>query len=365
MFVRFLRPCAASANGLHTGYYEVGAIAHLPDRIAEGLIADGFAEQTRPQVIGNPLVAYLHSRRPVCGSAYKFGTMLRRVAPGPVVIGSEEDHGRFLDEHRPDMVVVRGDHRRHHRGALRRGIPYLLVAHDIAGLRAGTGLAPDEREMFERAAAVLFVSEACAEWTLARADLREYAVVNLRPLREQLAFVRKPTLARTAVYAGNLLGREFADTPWQYRVCHDQFRAFIEQGWSVHVYPSHVCARPTCEEYAAIGCVVHEPVPEARLLQELSQYEIGLNIHGAVVDQIMHTSSNKTWLYLGAGIPTVGINAGPSGEIYEGHWGLLIKHPKELKRRRMPVLTDELRFAQVMDGDLPVFERLVAAALAG
>ena len=270
-----------------------------------------------------------------------------------------------------DFAVVRGDRFDHFRIPLGRGLPYLLIGHDLATMRdSGSPAAAAEREMIEGAAAVLFATRPLAEYAAARYRLPHHDVVPLRPRAADLRFSPLPKRRRTLVYAGGTAPMHQAATPWGYRANVDIFRAAIRGGWEVHVYPSRV--RPGVNrEYADAGCVVHAPVPERHLPEELSQYSAGLqvfNTAGVPADAVAYARlawPNKAWQYLAAGIPTVGCNPGfEAARIYEGRWGIVLDGPEALERltpHDLPLVSDGDRRREVIDRDAPRLAALLRA----
>jgi hypothetical protein len=221
--------------------------------------------------------------------------------------------------------------------------------------------------MFESAAAVIFATDPLRDYAAARYRLPPHEVIPLRPLARDLCFTPLRRIPRTLVYAGGIQRRGAIGTPWGYRVYHDLFAAAIAAGWQMHVYPARLRSNVVAE-YTGLGCVVHPTVPERTLPAELSQYSAGLqafNEGGVAPDALAYARlawPNKTWLYLAAGIATIGVNAGfESCRIYEGRWGVVVD-PKRFPgpdEVELPVVDEQLRCAETMDADLPRLRALL------
>lgn len=303
------------------------------------------------------------------GSAYKYGQLLKRLCTVDVLRdGSENLEARVAAA---DFCVVRADRYGHYQTPLRLGVPYLAIAHDLASMRdPECDVSGDECELLENAAAVLFATTPLQEYAAERYRLpKPQAVIGLRPLARDLDFTPLPKLAgRTLVYAGGLVPTHQASTAWGYRANLQVFQSAIAGGWAVHLYPTRV--RPQVDsEYSGGGCIMHAPVPERQLLAELSQYTAGLQVFN--VDGTTQFSDryarlawpNKTWLYLAAGIPTVGVNPGfEATRFYNGRWGIVLRSHRELRRLRerdLPPVSEKTRRREVADRDLPVLGKLL------
>lgn len=308
------------------------------------------------------------------GSAYKYGELLKRLCTVDVLREGSED----LEERvaAADFCVVRADRYNHYRLPLRLRVPYLAIAHDLATMRDPTcELAGDERELLENATAVLFATKPLQEYAADRYRLpKQQAVIALRPLARDLDFSPLPKItARTLVYAGGLVPTHQSSTAWGYRANLPIFQEAIAGGWEVHLYPTRV--RPQVDsEYRAGGCIVHAPVPERHLLAELSQYGAGLqvfNVEGTTQSSDTYARlawPNKTWLYLAAGIPTVGVNPGfEATRFYNGRWGIVLRSHRELCRLRpcdLPPVSETMRRREVADRDLPLLGKLIGSFVA-
>lgn len=303
------------------------------------------------------------------GSSYKIGEALRQVCDLEIL---RLDHPLLeSDLAACDAAVVKADRSPTYALALGLGLPYVLVCHDVATMRDPGYDQPDaEREMLESAAAVIFVTDPLHRYCEERYDLPPHEVVALRPLARDLDFTPLPKLpGKTLVYAGGIVERHLACTPWGYRVYHDIFAAAIAGGWRVYVHPA--LPRPRAvRELRALGCIVKDSVPESDLPRELSQYTAGLQAYNAcgVTPQGLRYASlawpNKTWLYLSAGIPTIGTNPGwESARIYGGRWGVVLDSLEDFGRigaEDLPTITSQLRHSETIEQDLPKLRRLLA-----
>jgi len=303
------------------------------------------------------------------GSSYKIGEALRQLCDFEVL---RLDHPLLENDLACcDCAVVKADRPSTYALALGLGLPYVLICHDVATMRDPHYDAPDaEQEMIESAAAVIFVTDPLHLYCEDRYQLPPHEVVPLRPLARDLEFEPLPKLpGKTLVYAGGIVERHLSGTPWGYRAYHDIFAAALDAGWKVHVYPALPRPRAT-SELREMGCDICDPVPEPDLPRELSRYTAGLqayNTCGVPAEGVRYASlawPNKTYLYLSAGIPTIGTNPGwESARIYEGRWGICLDSPAgfaDLQVGDLPVITRELRYSQTIEHDLPKLRRLLA-----
>ena len=131
----------------------------------------------------------------------------------------------------------------------------------------------------------------------------------------------------------------------------------------MHVYTSQSPA--VLKEYADLGCIMHTTVPERYLPAVLSQYTAGLQGFGAHTDYSSIASPNKAWVYLAAGIPTIGINAGSAGNIYNGRWCTVLDSVSDMRTvfLRIPEITDAMRYSETIDQEEGTFRMLMARAL--
>ena len=302
------------------------------------------------------------------GSSYKIGEALRQACDLDIRTLDERHLERHLGGY--DAVVVKADASSSFAIPLALGIPYILICHDVATMREPNYDRPAaERRMVEKAAAIIFVTDPLHHYCESRYCLPPHEVVMLRPLARDLAFEPLPKIpGRTLVYAGGIVERHLAWTPWGYRAYEPVFKAALQAGWKVYVYPA--LPRPRAEsELRDIGCTLCPSVSESDLPRELSQYTAGLQSYNTlgVPDEGVRYASlavpNKTFLYLSAGIPTIGTNPGwESGQIYNGRWGVVIDGIggfARLKVEDLPVITTRLRRSQTIERDIPKIRRLL------
>jgi hypothetical protein len=349
-------------DGATRKVYEAGRAYVMPGHLVMAFLKEGWGRAIDPAPPQErPIsVAYLHSSPPICGSAYKYGEMFRRIVGGTIV-AKPSDHERFVTDHRPDLIICRGDRRSHHETALRHHIPYILIANDLQGAREGA-MSDEEKRALTGAASILFVSEQLRAWAAERCPLPPSEVVPLRPLRDQLAFAPLAKLpGKNLVYAGNLIRPVHAADVWGYRAIDGVLTDAQAARWTVHLY-SHA-AMSVLEAYEKLGCVLHEPVPERYLPRELSKYQAGLQAYAYADGYVALSQPNKTWLYLAAGIPTIGVNTGPCGRIYDGKWGVVLDSTSQFRSVKLPEIDQQQRFSEVMDTDEGKFRALIDAAL--
>jgi hypothetical protein len=299
-------------------------------------------------------VAWL-ARRPKYGSQYKYAEMFKRVCDLDVL------HQPYDDLSGYDAFICEGD------DPTRFSIPkkpYILVAHDVASVRKDDAtMRVKERTMYRHARAVLFNSEPLMHLTAQVHDLENVSLVGLRPLLRDLDFDPLPKQDRSIVYAGGILGKTRHGTTFGYRVYHDIFKRLSSAGWTVHIYLAWGRAkRSFMTEYERLGCKVHDCIPQGALYREMSQYTMGFQGYGRKHPYVAYCTPNKTWEYLGAGIPTLGYNTGAAGPIYNGKWGLVSGRIAELaERAEQAALIDvePYRTEEVMDSDIDTFRELV------
>lgn len=302
-------------------------------------------------------------RDPVCGSRYKYWQMFSRVC--------ELDHAVPTgDLSRYAFGIVEGDRCDDYRIFLRRGIPYILVEQDVWTFRNPGANPAAEREMIENAACILFTSEDHVAFLQQKYTLPPYRVVHLRPLAKDLDFEPLPKLpGQNMVYVGGIVPWEQRDGLFGYRCYHEIFKALMDCGWTVHIYPAWKTADPG-GSFASIGCIVHPPVEQGSLYREISQYQAGFQGYAPYASQeyVYACRPNKLWEMLAAGIPTFGFNTGPAARIYDRKWGYVAKSLKDFPAVTERVLAmeipDDLRRREVMDHDIEAFRELVEIAAA-
>lgn len=296
-------------------------------------------------------LAYL--TEPSAGSRYKYHAMFERVADLTVT----DDPSGF------DGAVVFGDRSATWQRCVVAGVPYILVENDVATLRVPRRNDPNERGMHAHARAVLYPNEYLRDHCLAKYGPLRCEVVHLRPIARDLAFTPRKKKPRTLVYAGGI--RDSAGgrgSGYQYRLYHEIFARVIEAGWRVVVLP----AAPTSltpAGYAALGVKFAPHVSPSDLYETLSAYAVGLQAYACEGYGTRYGLPNKTWEYLAAGIPTLGVNAGHAADLYHGVWGLaggVDDIPANLAALEAMQVPEDVRQREVIDGDIAAFERLVA-----
>lgn len=301
------------------------------------------------------------------GSAHKYGKVFERLATVKYVPGRPDALARALDTERPDGVIAFGDHWGYARECIKRRVPYVLDEHDVVSMRA-PGFDAVEREAIENAAAVVFTSEDHMEYCAGRYRLPPSELVHLRPLRSDLQFDPMPKLpGKHLVYAGSVFPWAERTGDGGYRAYERVFEAFTDAGWTVHVYSRQQGDRRVMHECRRMGWLFHEHVPQGQIYRELSQYTAGLQAYNrqgtpALLFEYTQTCRpNKLWEYLAAGIPTIGYNPGRGGAIYDGEWGVVLHNLEHVEELELPAVDIRMRNENVMDVDLPKFERLIAA----
>ena len=318
---------------------------------------------------------YLRINNWSAGSVYKYHTLLL-ARYGGLLIGRESKNviTKMITRYQPDLIFCHGDWLLDYQIPLGLKIPYLLFEHDIHSLRTklNNRQLSQEQEMLENAGGIIFTSEDHQDHCNKHFDITcNQGIVHLRPLRQSLAWEPLQKLpGKHLVYAGGLTTT--AGGNYGYRSYHKIFEAFIKAGWEVHVYPANTYATATAKSYTRIGCHVYKNITYNSLLQQMSQYTAGLqsyNKENTLEKAFAYTQTcrpNKVWDYLAAGIPTIGLNPGNCAKIYqEGGWGVVLPDvkPTSLESIELPTISDSLRFKQVMENDLSVFEKVIGGVL--
>lgn len=258
-------------------------------------------------------------------SRYKYTKLLRDIYGKNIQTFNEHNFIR-AKVFNPDYYVVFGSFRKTFKLPLLHKKPYILCDHDIQSLYRPNE-AHDERIKIINAKKIIFTSPdhrdyICNKYKYA---VEKTFVLYLRPSIEDINFEPLPKLSgKNLVYIGGLLDDSFPNHSqgmFAYRCYADIFKAIINQGWNVHLYP----ARKRPGIYANIGCTYHKKIDEGKeLFRELSQYSAGLQGFGIVDKSFEYAKTcrpNKIWNYLAAGIPTIGINPGNGIELYNNKWG--------------------------------------------
>lgn len=310
------------------------------------------------------------------GSAYKYTELLQRSFEGPTFSRNIRELPAALLGSKPDLMVVYGDRYQHWEVAARLRIPYLLIQNDVASMREEPtpALRHWEQAMVQNAQAVVFPSEDYRDYCKRRCKLPRNEVVHLRPLAKDLAFLPGldgKLVGKNLVYAGGVMGRAQSGSYVGYRVMHDIFEAFIASGWKVHIYTSPMMVQHL-DEYAEIGCDVHEPLHYPQLLREMGKYTagfLGYPVNHATERSLWKAQTsrpNKTWDYLAAGIPTICMDAGAAESIVtSGGWGVACSMEDiPTIHEKLPAVDPSVRANEVMDQDLPRLEGLISDAFA-
>ncbi len=329
----------------------------------------------------SPVFCYLQQHHWAVGSAYKYFTLLQN-RYGGVLLRSKrpvaviQDWKADIIRLEPALIFCRGDWLKYYQLATMYGIPYILIEQDVHSLRTRLSIRQlqIEKEMVEEAAGIIFTSEDHLAYL--RDDMGykmpNVGVVHLRPLRQMLAWHPKPKLPgnKNLVYAGGLVRNGGGN--YGYRNYRSIFQDFVKAGWNVHIYGSKNQYATVRELSRTEGIFPHGWIPYEDLLQEMSQYTAGLQayakeqVNERQFNYTKYCRPNKTWDYLAAGIPTIGLHAGNCAKIYvEGGWGIEIPDTKRetIENLKLPSFPPELRYEQVMENDLPIIEKVIATAL--
>jgi hypothetical protein len=309
------------------------------------------------------------------GSSYKFTEYLKK----EFGINSTETK----DGEKIDLGICFGDLFTEYQKPLKRGIPYLLVEHDVTSLRFGLNrkACAYEREKIENAVAIIFTSEDHALYyeKLKKEQgwhIPEYIVIHNKPLKKDIEFIpKKKLIGNNLVYAGGIVNRwEDKNSTYHYRAYHHIFRKFIEAGWRVHIYPANI-AKTHLTQYKDIGCILYDKIDNNKIYEEMSQYTAGLHSYNRIdtpelAFQYTQTCRpNRLYDYLASGIPTIGYDGGNGMEIYRDKWGIVIDdlEPETLKaipeRLKKIKITQKMRKDNVLERERSKFEYIIYIAL--
>jgi hypothetical protein len=314
----------------------------------------------------------------VDGSSYKFPTYLENeFGIDPVRIKIEGDY---------DLGVCKGDFYPSYKEFMNKGIPYLLIEHDVMSLRFGLNekLFNHDKEKIENAAAVIFTSQGHANYyekmkRKYKWHIPEYIVIPNKPLKKDIGFIPREKLeGLNLVYAGGLmpplLDRRMGNI-YHYRVYYYIFKKFIKAGWKVHIYTCKTANVSRFYTYKNIGCIMHGWISGGKIYQEMSQYTAGLQAYNrtntpkGAFEYSQLCRPNKLYDYLAAGIPTIGYDGGNGMEIYKDKWGIVIDdlEPETLKaipgRLEKIRITKKMRNENVLEKERDKFEYIIKVAL--
>ena len=309
------------------------------------------------------------------GSSYKIIEFLKKEFEiSPI---KEEDEGKI------DLGICWGDLFSEYQKPLKKGIPYLLIEHDVLSLRFGLNEKSyaHDKEKIENAVAVIFTSE---DHTLYYEKLKkeygwhipEYVVIHNKPLKKDIEFIPKKKLeGNNLVYAGGIIPKwEDKHSAYHYRAYHQIFGKFIEAGWKVHVYAVNI-PESNLPQYKDIDCILHDRIDNAKIYEEISQYTAGLHSYNRIdtpelaFQYTQLCRPNRLYDNLAAGIPTIGYQGGNGMEVYRDKWGIVIDdlEPETLKaipeRLNKIKITKKMRNDNVLEKERDKFEYIINVAL--
>jgi len=314
----------------------------------------------------------------VDGSSYKFPTYLEKEFNINITRGKIEGD--------IDLGICKGDFYSSYKEFLKRGIPYLLLEHDVVSLRFGLNekFYKHDKELIENAVAVIFTSQDHADYYEGlkkkyKWHIPKYIVIPNKPLKKDIGFIpREKSEGLSLVYAGGLVpptSKGRMGNVYYYRAYYDIFKKFIGAGWKVHIYPCKTSNPKNFRAYRDIGCVVHEWINGGVIYQEMSQYTAGLHSYNKIgtpekaFDYSQLCRANKIYDYLAAGIPTIGYQGGNGIEIYRDKWGIVIDDleqetlkaiPERLKKIK---ITKKMRYDNVLEKERDKLEYIIGVAL--
>jgi hypothetical protein len=283
--------------------------------------------------------------------------------------GSREKYVQLLKKIFPTITIsdkpiitkntafIYGDRRTHWKFFKENSIPYILCENDVSSMRCEKDY--QEKEMIEGANKILFPSEDFQSYVQKKYKCPPSIVIHLKYSENDIKFKPKPKKRKTVVYCGHSI------LPWSkrtnefgYRCYIEIFKEFIRYGWNVHLYSG---LGESLISYKDIGCIIHPPVKQKKLYEELSQYTVGFqgyNKLGVPKKSYQYTQfcrPNKLWEYLGAGIPTIGFQGGKGMKLYSNKWGIILKNLEdipEIEEKIKLLDLEKYRNEQVIEKDL-------------
>jgi glycosyltransferase involved in cell wall biosynthesis len=254
----------------------------------------------------------------------------------------------------PDVLTVRANE------LVAGRIPVVHDVHDLQSLRrtAYEDGFPEpaeplelERRALEESVAVVTVSAELMDVLRCRYNLPERTLVLPNyALRSDLP--RRLTRTKHSVLNPRLVYQGTISTNGGHYDLRRIFKALVEEGFVVDVYPNRVVG-----EYRELadnlrGLTLHEPRPPADMLRELARYDFGWAGFNAELNKSHLDTAlpNKIFEYLACGLPVL---AFPHRAIHrlltDDGLGIVVAHPREIA-------------AELLRWDVTELRRRVAAA---
>lgn len=256
--------------------------------------------------------------------------------------------------------------------AVLNGYPLVPVLDDIQSIHVcgSRNVLPYDRIWAEHAAGFITASEGFMPFVeQVTGEKPNYFYLPLKYSRKELRFKKRQTRPKTVVYVGGLISPIFTQTThmeYDYRDMSSYFKEILDAGWEVHCYTPNWEDPRSRAYYKALGCKMHGFLAPP-IYEEISKYEVGImGYREGCNPYALVCTPNKTFDYLGAGIPTLGVGeTGMASDIFvKGGWGTVKKKNEKmataLERARSIVITDELRESQVIDYHLEPLQEWLA-----
>lgn len=315
----------------------------------------------------NPNNKILIVRKDELGSRHKYTRLFQSIYGDRVHIITDKQIVKTpLNVKDWQFAVVFGDKSKAWQHVHRAGIPYVLCQNDVASMRGAVNrdVVSNEEGMVGNARGIIYTSDWHRRYTQKTYSLSiPYEIIYLRPFKDDLpadtANSTKPH-GKHLVYAGGLHKWSKRTKLHGYRCYHNIFKAFIARGWTVHVYD--VNDGVAFNEYSRLGCITHPTLSDGtKLYTELGKYTAGFHgynkdgVPQKAFDYTQKCMPNKTWLYLAAGIPTIGFQSGVSGGEFNGRWGVVLDSLSDIlgvENRINGFPLNDYRNTEIIDNDM-------------
>lgn len=191
--------------------------------------------------------------------------------------------------------------------------PVIYDVHDMTSLRFDEEPDEHERSAFEVSDGAIFISEACQEIGVAKHGLKQPTIV-LRPwMNEEFVPKEYGDVSWTSlVYEGGVTTQPYfySENGHQpvphYRYYLDIVKAFVKQGFNVHIFSAFMQEDLT---YESAGAVMAYNLPYPTMLRALRPFGFGL-VGAPVSNKLMESASpNKLQEYISQGVVPIVWNA--------------------------------------------------------
>ena len=216
----------------------------------------------------------------------------------------------------------------------REDVKLVVDLHDLDSIRRRF-IPIEEREMFNSADALMYVSQPIQEktnnlhkvtkpnivlYSYCNKDIISYDEVNLQAKKD-------------LVYEGGANPPDDVElaNQYAYRSLYTIIKRLVEMGNETHMFCGNLSAYET---YQNIGAVIHPPTEYNEMMSRLVKYKYGVLIFNNAdgqKDQVNFTTTNKMWEYMMAGVASLACWCPESERLVEKHnIGFTFKHIDEI-----------------------------------